>query len=171
VEDGYAYPKGDKKRCLAPIIDNCDIVAYVHSNGVDDNGKEIPSSAYFVQTNRFFARSRYPHIVPMIEEFTMDNLVKPINDGIAKQAEFDGITTVDHSVQVEQNTTQEKSYDELMAELQECGESMASAGKYEQLQDIVASVLGQGKKAGELKKGQEQIIQVLISELRDALNS
>lgn len=167
IEDGYAFPKGDKKRCLAPIIDNCDIVAYIRSNGVDENGKELLSSAYFVQTKEFFARSRYPYIVPMIQEFTIENFIGAINDAIAKQAEVEGITTVDYAQQVAQNESVVRSYDELMEEMQVLGEKILQIGSYEDLVAITERTLGQGKKANDLKKGQEQIIQVLIDEMKD----
>lgn len=167
-KDGFVVPKGDK-RCINPIVDNCDIVAYIQSNGVDENGKVIHSSAYFAQTDKFFARSRFTYMTPYIEDFTIENFMKAINDAIDDEAKTEGIKTVDYAQQVEQNTTVTRSYDELMAELGSLGEKMASAGRFEELTEIVEDLLGKGKKANSLKKGQEQIIETLIDNLKDAL--
>lgn len=170
-KNGYLYPKGDKKRCLAPIIDNCDIVAYIESNGVDEDKKVIKSSAYFAETKNFFARSRYPYMPTYIEEFTAENLEAAINDGIQKQAEAEKLETVSYDTQKQQNETIRKAYDELMEELCDLGQHLAENGHFEELQAIVEENLGAGKKATDLKKGQEQVIQVLIEELGELLKS
>lgn len=166
-KDGMIYPKGDEKRALSPIINNCDIVAYIHPNGVDEDGKEIKSSAYFVQTDKFFARSRYPYMVEMIEEFTIENLSNAIDKAIADQAEAEGLTTVSYEEQKEMNTVETKSYEELMDIMQKYGELIAENGYIEDLTSIVEENLGQGRKAADLKKGQEQIIEILIGEFED----
>lgn len=167
-KDGFVRPKGDK-RCLNPIIDNCDVVAYIKSNGVDENGKVIHSSAFFAQTDEFFARSRYTYMVPMIQDFTIENLTGAINDAIEEQAKSEGITTVDYSQQVQQNESIVRPYEELMTELGELGNAMVEAGKYDELTEIVENLLGKGKKANGLKKGQEQIIETLIDDIKEAL--
>lgn len=165
-KDGSYYPRGDR-RCLEPVLNNADIVAYIHPNGTDENGKEIKSSAYFVQTDAFFARSRYPYMVESISEFTIENLTAAIDKAIADQAEAEGITTVSYDEQKELNTIVTKSYEELMDAMQALGEKMATNGYIEELTSIVEENLGQGKKAGDLKKGQEQIIEILIDEFED----
>lgn len=167
-KNGFTYPKGDK-RCLNPIIDNCDIIAYIRSNGVDDEGRVIHSSAFFAQTNEFFARSRYTYMVPMIQDFTIENLINAINEAINQQATAEGISTVDYDEQVEQNKTVTRSYEELMTEMSELGEKMVKANRYDELTAIIENLLGKGKKAGDLKKGQEQIIETLIDDIKDAL--
>lgn len=167
-KDGFIRPKGDK-RCLNPIIDNCDIVCYIKPNGVDEDGKEILSSAYFVRTNEFFARSRYTKMVPMIQTFTIEGLIEAINNAIAAEVEESGVDSISYAEQVAMNTDVPKTYDELMEELQKLGEKIAAAGKFDQIEDVVSSVLGTGKKASDLKKGQEQLMQVLIEELEGIL--
>ena len=170
VDDtGRAFPKGDKKRCLAPIIDNCDIVAYVHTNGVDDKGNPVPSSAYLCETAQFFARCRYKYIVPKLEEFTIENLSNAINDAIKKEEELDGVKTVDYSVQQSQNVSEELDYETLYNEMNAVGSVYVTQNRLEELTSIVESVLGQGKKANELKKGQEQIMATVIDALKAGL--
>ena len=167
-KDDFIRPKGDK-RCINPIVDNCDIVAYVKANGVNEDGNVIHSSAYFAETNEFFARSRFTYMRPYIEDFTIENFMAAINEAIDKQSETEHIETVDYAEQVAQNTTVQRSYEELMEELGKLGEQMASNGRFEELTEIVENLLGKGKKANSLKKGQEQIIETLIDDLKDAL--
>lgn len=81
---------GDE-RAIKPIRDNADIVAYVKSNGIDSEGNEILSSAYFVETDEFFARTRFTYMTKMIEEFTAENLQNAIIDGINAQIEAEGL--------------------------------------------------------------------------------
>ena len=55
--------------------------------------------------------------------------------------------------------------DDLMDELQKLGEKLADNGYLEDLQTIVANQLGEGKKASDLKKGQEQLIEAIIYDI------
>lgn len=165
-KDDFITPKGDK-RCINPIIDNCDFVIYLESNGVDEDGKVINSSAYLAQTDRFFARSRFTHCDPYIENFTAENLEKTIIEAIERQEAAEGIESVDFDTQQQQNVTDKKTYDELMADLQAVGERIAEANQFDELTRIVEAQLGVGRKASDLKKGQEQIIEALIMELED----
>lgn len=170
-KDGYITPKGDKKRCLAPIIDNCDIVAYIHGNGVDENGKEIKSSAYFTRTQYFFARSRYSHMVPMIKEFTIENLANAIDKAIADEAAESGVASVSFSEQQEQNTSQELSFDELYAQLGELSNKLSDLGFIDETYEILERNLGKGKTPKDLKKGQEQVMSIMVDEFSDLLAS
>ena len=185
-KDGYTRPKGDK-RCLNPIIDNCDIVAYVKSNGVDENGNEIKSSAYFVQTEQFFARSRYTKMVPSIQLFSIENLTEALNNAIDAEVKETGIEAVTFEEQKAQNTNVRKSYDELMQQVGEVGlkyiyavepnygspdqspdERKEERGK-KALQKISDKVLGLGKDIRTMEPGQEEVIEVWIMAVEDAI--
>lgn len=165
-KEEYITPKGDK-RCINPIVDNCDLVVYLKSNGVDEEGRVIPSSAYLAQTDEFFARSRFNYIDTKIEVFTAENLEKTIAEAIRRQEEIEGTQSVSYEEQQRRNTTIQKTYEELMQELQIVGEKIAGAGKVEDLTRIVESELGVGKKASDLKKGQEQLIESVLMALQD----
>ena len=167
-KDGYIRPKGDT-RAIDPIINNADICAYVKSNGVDENGRIIKSSAYFMQTDEYFARSRFDYIDTHIEVFSAENLEKAIADAIERQEKAEGIKAVEFKQQREEYTSEKKSYEELMEELQGLGEKFVEQDKFEDLTRIVEDILGQGKKAADLKKGQEQVIEALIIELQTEL--
>lgn len=166
-KDGYISPKGDK-RCINPIIDNCDVVAYLHPNGVDENGNVIKSSAYFAQTDQYFARSRYDYMVTYLQEFTIENLEQAIADGIAKQAEVEGVETVSYEEQKAMKETVKLSYEELMEELQVYGGKLMNADKAELVTEIVENTLGVGKKVTECTKKQVESIAIILDELKAA---
>lgn len=166
TKTGYISPKGDK-RCLNPIIDNCDIVAYIQPNGVDEDGNEIKSSAYFVQTNEFFGRSRYPYMEKMLQEFTIEGLERVIEEGIQRQAEAEGLVTVSYEEQKEAAEEVVKTFEELKVVLDAYGNALYESGHIEELVGVVEENLGAGKKAGDLKKGQEQVMEIIIDELAD----
>lgn len=162
-KDGYITPKGDK-RCLNPIIDNCDFVAYVQSNGVDEHGKIIKSSAYLAETDTFFARSRFEHCATSIDVFSAENLEKAVADAIAAEEE-NGAVVVSYNEQKEQNVTKTITYEELMDDLQAIGQKFAESGNMEILLSMVEDVLGPGKKVSELTAKQIDAMQIVYDNL------
>lgn len=88
-----------------------------------------------------------------------------LNTSIEIQEREEGITAVTYEEQKAQRTVDVKSYDDLMDELQKLGEKLADNGYLEDLQTIVANQLGEGKKASDLKKGQEQLIEAIIYDI------
>lgn len=160
--------KGDFKRTVQPITSRSDVVAYLQPQGVDDNGKPIHSSAWLVQTDEFFARSRFEEIVPYLDEFTAENLEKAIVDAIEKEEAVIGkenMTTFEENKRA--TAVQHKDYDELMEEMQELGQKIAEAGKMDDLTYIIEQHLGTGKRAADLRKGQEPVIEAIIMDLAD----
>ena len=165
-KDGYVSPKGDK-RCLAPIIDNSDFVIYLSSNGVDDDGNVLLSTAHFAETNSFFARSRFTECVTEITPFTAENLEKVVQDAVLAEAEKSGIQAVTYEEQKAQNTTVEYDFDELMEEIQAIGERFINSNKTEELLEVTEGVLGKGKKVSELTKKQISALRIIYDELTD----
>lgn len=164
-KDGYISPKGDK-RCLNPIIDNCDFVVYLQSNGVDENGKVIHSSGYLAETNKFFARSRFEHCPTYIEDFTAENLEETIK--IAIQNEKDsGAKVVSYNEQKEQNKTEELSYEELMSTIGELGQKFVENNHAEELTEIIENVLGKGKKVSQCTKKQVDAMNIILDDLKE----
>ncbi len=168
VEDkeGYILPKGDK-RALAPIIDNCDIVIYVSSNGVDEEGNVIKSSGYLAQTDKFFARSRFNYIDTSIPEFTAENLENAIIKAIEKQEEVEGVKAVSYQTQKTTFESEKLDYDKLMNDIGTVGEKFINANKVNELVEIVEKHLGKGKKVSECTKAQVEIMAVIYDDLTD----
>jgi len=165
-KDGYISPKGDK-RCLNPIIDNCDFVIYLASNGVDENGKVIKSSGYLAETDKFFARSRFEYCPTYIQEFTAENLEKTIVAAIEAEEKANGASVVSYGEQKQQNTSVKYNYDEVMDALQDVGQRFASAGEMEVLTEIVEETLGAGKKVSQCSKKQIDAMVIILDNLLD----
>ena len=166
-KDGFIRPKGDK-RCINPIIDNCDVVAFIAPNGVDEKGQVIKSSAYFAQTDKFFARSRYDYMVTSIPEFTIDALEKALADGISAQEKAEGVQSVAFEQLKEQNTAEKLSFDDLMVEVQELGQKLFETDHFDVVTEIVENTLGPGKKVTECTKKQVESVAIIRDDLLEA---
>jgi hypothetical protein len=158
------YPKGDK-RCVSPIVDNADIVVYLESNGTDKNGTEIMSSGYMVETQDFFARSRFPYVEKVMEEFSAENLEQLIVDGIKKQLESEGSVGVSFSEQQEIYKSDEVEYADLIKEIGQLYTKMIGLDAISDYKKIVDKNLGNGII---VSKTSETQIEPLMS-IRDSL--
>ena len=87
-----AFPKGDK-RCVNPILNECEFVIYLKSQGLDEDGNRKKSAAYLAETDDFFARTKSDCFATKIEEFTAENLVKTIKDGM-ENISASGVKTI-----------------------------------------------------------------------------
>lgn len=165
-KDGFISPKGDK-RCIAPIIDNCDFVVYLTAGGVDEHGEVIPSTGHLAQTDKYFARSRFTHCATEIAPYSAENLEKVIIDAITAEENMSGINTVSYDEQKAMNTSEQMSYEELMNKIGDIGQKLASAGYMEAVTDIVETVLGAGQKVSACTKRQMGAMTVIYNELCD----
>ena len=166
----FISPKGDK-RCINPIVDNCDFVFFVNSNGVNEKGEVIKSSAYCYENNNFFARSRFEYCNPVIKEFTAENLIDTIKEAVIKQAEKDGVQVTSYSEQREQNTTETESFDAVMSEIQELGAKFIENGRMEELTEIIEGILGPNKKVSDCTKKQLSAVIVIRDEMKEAIEN
>ena len=80
-----AIPKGDWKRIVKPVIDRCDIVAYLKSNGMDENHRVVPSSAILGECNLCFARTKWDNMKLYLPEYSAKNLQDTIAEAINEQ--------------------------------------------------------------------------------------
>lgn len=163
---GKATPKGDK-RSVDPVRDFVDYVVYLKSNGVDEDGKVIPSSAYLAETDQWFARSRFETTPTYIPVWSAEAFEEAVNKGIEGLEEKTGVKAVTYDEQKAQNTTVEYDYDETMAEIQEVGQKFIDANKIDELTDIVESTLGKGAKVSECTKKQIEAMVIILDNLKD----
>lgn len=163
---GFITPKGDK-RCLNPIIDNCDFVIYLTSGGVDEEGKVVLSTAHFAQTDDFFARSRFTECATELFPFTAEGLEKVIGDAVDAEEKKSGVKAVDYEVQKQQNTSIVRDYDVVMDEIQEIGQKFVDANQIDVLTEIVEDTLGKGKKVSECTKKQIDAMEIILDNLKD----
>lgn len=159
-------PKGDK-RCVDPIKDFVDYVVYVRSNGVDEDGKVIKSSAFLAETDEFFARSRFDGTPTYIPEFTIEALEEAIKIGIEAKEKETGVKAVTYQEQKEKNTNTSMTFEEVQEALQVVGERFYEADQMDILTEIVEDTLGVGGKVSAATKKQLEALLVIYDELID----
>jgi len=165
-KDGKAVPKGDK-RSVDPVRDFVDYVIYVKSNGVDEDGKVIPSSAYLAETDEYFARSRFDTTPTYLPIWSAEALEEAVNIGIQGLVDKTGVDAVSYDVQKEMNTTETYDFDTVMDNLMEVGQRFADADKMEELTDIVEATLGVGRKVSQCTKKQLDALVIILDDLID----
>lgn len=80
-----AIPKGDWKRIVKPVIDRCDIIVYLKSNGVDEDKRVVPSSGILAECDLCFARTKWDNMDLYLPEYSAKNLEDIINKAIEEQ--------------------------------------------------------------------------------------
>jgi hypothetical protein len=168
-----SVPKGDWKRVVKPVIDRCDVVAYLTSNGVDEHGKVIKSSAYLAETEEYFARSKWDNMVTYLEEFTAENLQKALQDAINEQKEH-GENVGSFEDQLQSNTTPEIGFDEAKSQIQALAEQIYAhddedidGDNMKRYFAIVKDHLGEDATVAESKPKQVGQLRLILSEVRD----
>lgn len=183
TQTGFISPKGDK-RCIAPIIDKCDYVVYLKSNGTDSENNVIKSSAYLAQTKEFFARARIEYTPTFIKEFTAENLSAAIQEGINKKRELENATIVTFEEQQVSNATHELIFEDLITEFQKLvGSIPGSSGTneddpvvqkfrtfwYPKITQITEEYLGKGKKISQCNENQKEAVAMIVDDLKDLI--
>jgi AAA domain len=168
-EEGKIVPKGDS-RSMDVVRDNADFVIYLKSNGVDEEGRVIKSSAYLAETDEFFARSRNEYIDTYLPEFTAEALDEAIRVAIERQEEAEGIKAVSYEEQVETFKSEELGFGQLMEEITELGYKFIEAERADELTEVVEKHLGKGKKVTECTKDQVEVMAVILDDLKDLLS-
>lgn len=166
-------PKGDK-RSMQVVRDNADITLYLKANGIDEEGREIKSTAYTVETPDFFARSRFDYMVPVIPEFTAENLEAAVIDAIKKQEEEEGIMAVSYDEYVENTTSEELDFKKLKSEIQAAVDQFASSGvEPEVVQSTILKItdkhLGKGRSLKEVTEDQVEQLSLILDDVKDLL--
>ncbi|AXF52515.1 MAG: AAA domain protein [Caudoviricetes sp.] len=177
---GFITPKGDK-RCINPIIDKCDYVIYLKSNGVDAEGRVIKSSGFLAQTSEFFARAKIEYTPTFIKEFTAENLVKTIQTGIDLKRENDGSTVTSFAEQQKMNMVDPLNFEKIKKEFQILIESIPGYDDYEltteegikfqnfwnpKISHIVESHLGKGGKVSQCNVNQVEALDLIVKDLK-----
>ncbi len=166
TKEGKNIPKGDK-RSIKPIIDNSDVVVYLSSNGVDEDGNVVKSSAWFAETDQFFARSRFDYMDTYIEEFTAENLEKVIAEGIERQEKAEGVKAVSYEEQSKTYASEKLDFDSILDEVNGIGTKLAEAGYLDDLLEMVEKHLGKGKKVADAKPAQVELLSLLLMDVQE----
>ena len=177
TKTGYISPKGDK-RCIDPIIDKCDYVVYLKSNGVDADNKVIKSSAYLAETNEFFARARVEYTPTFIKEFTAEALEDAIKEGIEKKAKLEGAVVVSFEKQQEQNKVEELNFSEMLQNFNDIVNSLIEKDETEftkkwapQIVTITEKYLGRGAKVNQCNENQAEALSLILNDLKELISA
>jgi hypothetical protein len=185
TQTGFITPKGDK-RCMNPIIDKCDYVVYLKSNGVDEDGKVIKSSAFLAQTKEFFARARIEYTPTYIKEFTAENLAAAIQEGINKKKALDNATVTSFTEQQKLNNVQELDFDSLIKEFNKLvisipgssgtDDTSEEGAKFKnywapKIVQLTEKHLGKGKKVSQCTPNQVEAISLIVDELKELIKN
>jgi len=181
----FISPKGDK-RCMNPIIDKCDYVVYLKSNGVDDEGRVIKSSAYLAETSEFFARARIEYTPTFIKEFTAENLTAAIQEGIDKKKEFENATVTTFAEQQRLNTVEELDFKSMINKFNQLVSSIPGSADSNCVTDdgvkfknywvpkivqLTEKHLGKGKKVSQCNENQAEALSLILIDLEEMLTA
>lgn len=161
---------GDERN-IKPIRDNADIVCYLKSNGVDEKGKVIPSSAYLAETDEFFARTRFTYMDTYLKEFSAENLERIIVEGIKKQNKAEGYDSASFEDQQKIYGKVEETLDDIKAELKELYEKMDELDMIDDYLEIVAEHLGEDGRVSEATQKQLEALICIRDDVQDKLDN
>lgn len=154
-------PKGSNsvKDSSRFLRDLCDFRFYIKGNGIDqETGKTIMSTAYAHETAEYYAGSRF-NIVPIINPFTAENLIKAMEDAQKKSAEEQGADLVSFTMD-DNGLTKADYLDAIKPYVVALFEIYP-----EETQHIIASQLGDGIKVSEAKESQLVELETIYNNL------
>lgn len=170
-ENGKMFPVGDVKRMLPILLNHSEIIGYVSGNGIHpETGKPIHSSLMLAGTEEYFARTRNEYFDPVIEDYTAENLINAYYDALDRQAKEEGITPATKEETAAAYASEEIDFEALMNEVSEYGSKLAELKGMDVLTDIVESTLGKGAKVSSATPKQAQAIQVILMDIKEALD-
>lgn len=162
--------KGEK-RLIAPIVNNCDIVVYLKSSGVDENYRPLNSTAYLFQTKDYFARCRYAEANNGFE-FTIENLDAEIALAIEKEEANGGFKALSYEDSEKIRETKkikanfENTLDKIYSHLELFEEK--STGTNDLISKAVTmyeGIIGVGKKISECTETQLEALDTILFKL------
>lgn len=168
---GQIIPKGDI-RTTGVVRDLADFTIFLNSNGTDENGNVVNSSAYLFETEHYFARSRFPTITPYIQNYTAENLEKAIIEAIEKAGI--GKDGKDNTITFEERQKKEDTkvdYDEVVEELRAIFMQYREAEKEADFVRIIEGHLGVGAQIKDTTKEQAPVLYICKLDLLDFLEN
>lgn len=175
AKDGGGYlDLAVDKRTAKPVKDISDFVIYVESNGVDENGKVIPSSAFLAEhkgEDGFFARSRFSYVDTFFEEWNAEIIKQAIHDGIVKQAEAEGAELVTFLEENEKyESTFDLSHEDALEAIYDMLDEADEKGLGDKADDILLTYLASVDAVKDLTGKQMQTIQSIHDDLKVLLD-
>lgn len=174
AEYNQIVPTLDKRPRL--IVDRmADIIGYAHP--VQDEDGTVHTTLYMRGTPRYVAGSRF-RFTPSSIEFTYDNLVDAIREAIDKEAEANDGKFVTDSRTTAYEIKQGPNFDELKGTFDNLISQImnATGGEFgttwaPRISEIVERHLGKGKKASDLTPDQVDQLDLIVSDLTEAVGN
>lgn len=167
IEYEQLNPKGDK-RTIDLVVEACDLIGYVKSNGVNEDGSIIKSSCYFAETKEYKAGTRFEYMPRVLKEFS----AKALQDAIKLAVELKEKETGNKSVTFDENKVEEakekKAYthEEIMTEIKEMITKLWAIKENRALiQEITDRNLGTDVKVTDTTKKQLPQLEIVLFEL------
>lgn len=171
-ETGEEYeqlvPKGDK-RTIDLICDMADFIGYIKSNGINEKGEEVLSSAYFVETPEFLAGSRFVHMPNKLEVFSAENLQNAIKEAVEKEKANGGTVTTFEAQKVYEEKTS-YTYEEILDEIK-CYVMPLWGHHATEVSEIIEENLGEGLKISDATKKQLPQLEMVLFDLEELAES
>lgn len=136
-------PKGDK-RTIDLVVEACDLIGYVKSNGVNEDGSIIKSSCYFAETKEYKAGTRFEHMPRVLKEFSAKSLQDAIKLAVELKEKETGnksVTFDEHKIE-EAKEKKEYTLEEIVAEIKPLVKSLWKKPNIEEIKDIFSRNLG-----------------------------
>lgn len=175
-ENGSEYNQivptlGNKPRLIVDRMS--DIIGFAHAYQYEDGA--TGTTLYMRGTPRFVAGSRFKY-TPNSIEFTYDNLVNAIGEAIDKQAEEMNGAYVTDARTTAHNVQMDLDFDELMATFKDLVNQIQGAAgdnfKTEwapRIMEITDKYLGKGKKVNDMTRDQVEMLDLIVTDLKDAV--
>ena len=160
----------------------CDIIGY--SRAVQDAEGHSSTKLFMRGTPRYVAGSRFKY-TPDYIDFTYNDLVKAINDAIDKQSKEDGAEYfTEETTNLYTDTTKDLNFDDLMKEFSDIianipGSTDANAETEDgvkfrdywqpRITQIIEKYLGKGKKVRDITLDQVEALDLIVTDLKDAV--
>ena len=168
-ENGIEYNKiiptlPAKARLIASRM--CDIIGYSRSVNTDTGTKTM---LFLRGTERYEAGSRFKY-TPDAIEFNHDNLVNAIQGAVKKQAQEDQIESSQMKDNINTKNLTALDFEDLLLQFNSIAARLASANSEKnipKITDIVEKYLGIGKKVNDMSKGQADLLDMILYDLKE----
>lgn len=152
-----------KARLIASRM--CDIIGYSRSVNTDGGTKTV---LFMRGTERFEAGSRFKYTPDHIE-FNYKNLVQAIREAVEKQSKEDGLDVLNHKDNINTKNLLELDFDELLNEFNTVTQKLVEIDAQKnvaKITDVVEKYLGIGKKVNEMSRGQTELLDMILFDLK-----
>lgn len=163
--------KGEKYNQIVPALADrpfniinkmVDIITYLRQIEVKEGEETVKKRfLFFREDNRFYAGSRFKHIIPKVE-LSYDNLVKAIYDAIDKEIAEKGGSATD-----QQNPYLQRDFEDLMSEAKTVWNKIIIKEKTAEASKILEEEFGKPTKFSEITADQTDKLEKVLFKVKE----